>query len=64
VSEVGIAEIEGIEVDELRNGSVNVTALQRPDGTQGKEGSIPAPGAIVALAAMGLAAVLVGRRRR
>jgi len=64
VSEVGIAELDGVEVDELRNGSVNVTALQRPDGNQGKEGSIPAPGAIVALAAMGLAAVLVGRRRR
>ena len=64
LSEVGIAEVEGIAVDEVRNGTVNVTLLQRPEGNQEKAGRGPVPGAIVALAAVGLAAVLVGRRRR
>jgi S-layer protein (TIGR01567 family) len=64
LSEVRIAELDGIEVDEFRNGTVNVTALQRPDGTQEKGRSIPAPRAVVALAAVSLATVLVGRRRR
>jgi hypothetical protein len=58
---VGIAEIEGVDVDEIENGSVNVTL---PEGKQGERRSIPAAGAVVALAAAGLAASLVGRRKR
>ncbi len=67
ITEVEIADVEGLKVDEVKNGTVNVTLLQRPGGAsepQKKAGRIPAPGAIVSLAAMGLAAVLVGWRRR
>jgi len=61
-TEVRISEIEGIDVDELENGSVNVTLQKRPEGNQEKK--IPAPGAVVALAAVGIAVCLAGRRRR
>ena len=67
ITEVRIAKLEGIEVDEVRNGSVNVTHLQQPEGLsepQKKAGRIPAPGAVVALVTLGLATVLIGRRRR
>lgn len=57
-SEVEIVELVGIEVDELVNGTVNVTASRRPAGRA------PAPGAAFALLAMGLAFALAGRRRR
>jgi len=56
-SEVEIVELVGIEVDELVNGTVNVTAPERPAGRA------PAPGAAFALLAAGGAAYLAGRRR-
>jgi len=55
-SEVEIVELAGIEVDEIVNGTVNVTASQ-------PEGRAPAPGAAFALLAV-VVACLAGRRRR
>ncbi|UEC43498.1 MAG: S-layer-related duplication domain protein [Methanothrix sp.] len=58
ITEVGIAEVEGVEVDGVRNGTVNVT-LPEEDRSR----SIPGPGAAVA-AASALIAALAWRRRR
>ncbi|HPE49881.1 MAG TPA: S-layer protein domain-containing protein [Methanothrix soehngenii] len=57
LSDVEIVELVGIDVDEIVNGTVNVTAPQRP------EGRAPAPGAAFALLVVGLAFFLAGRRR-
>ncbi len=64
LSEVGISEVEGIEVGEVRNGTVNVTLPQRSGGTQERRMPIPAPGAVFALAVAGLVTALIGWRRR
>ena len=61
VTEVGIAEVEGVEVDGMRNGTVNVTLPVMPQ--EGQSRSVPGPGAAVA-GASALIAALVWRRRR
>ena len=61
ITEVGIAEVEGVEVDRVMNGTVNITLPIMPE--EGQTRSIPGPGAAVA-AASALIAALVWRRRR
>ncbi len=63
VTEVGIAEVEGMEVDGVMNGTVNVTVTLPNMPEEGQSRSIPGPGAAVAGAAA-LSAALVWRRRR
>jgi len=65
-TEIGIAKVVGIEVDEVINGTVIVLAEEgeRAEGQgQGQGEKSCGPSALVALMALGLVAGLVGRRR-
>ncbi len=61
-TEIGIAKVAGIEVDEVINGTVIVLA-EEGKRSEGQEEKSYGPSALVALMALGLVAWLVGRRR-
>ena len=61
-TEIGIAKVVGIEVDEVINGTVIVLAEEGERSEEQGEKSC-GPSALVALMALGLVAGLVGRRR-